>query len=78
MVSPKSGDVLIRDVVLGCAVVDAISLRELAGPFDSLTDAASAARRLARSGHVWRENQDRRGRVISAPFPIELPASTLT
>jgi len=77
MVNPKSGDVLIRDVVLGCAVLDAISLRELAGPFYSLTDAASAARQLAKRGHVWRENLDRRGRAMSPPFPLELPASTL-
>jgi hypothetical protein len=77
MVRPKSGDVLVRDAIAGCAVVDAVTLRQLAGPFHSVTEAVFVARELARTGHVWRENHDVRGRAINRPFPLELQPSTL-
>ena len=77
MVRPKSGDVLVRDVICGCAVLDAVTLRELAGPFPSVSEAVLVARDLAKRGHVWRENLDRQGRAISRPFRLELQASTL-
>jgi hypothetical protein len=77
MVNPASGDVLIRDAVAGYAVLDAVSLQQLAGPFPSIAEAALVARDLAKKGHLWRQNLDRRGRAISRPFRLELQPSTL-
>ena len=77
MVRPTAGDILVRDVTCGCSVVDAITLRQLAGPFQSVKEAVFVARELAKRGRVWRENQDPRGRVMNRPFRLELQASTL-
>ena len=75
MLTPKSGDVLISDEVSGYIVVDAVSRRELSGPFSSTAAAFVAARRLVSTGHVWRDN--RRGRALGDPFLLELPPSPL-
>jgi hypothetical protein len=77
MVRPQSGDVLVSDAIAGCAVLDAVTLRELAGPFQSITEAVFVARELAKQGHVWRENHDLQGRAINRPFRLELQPSTL-
>ncbi len=77
MLSPQRGDVLIRDAVSGYTVMDAVSLRELSGPYPSIADAAVAARQCVSTGHVWREYLDPRGRALGHPFRLELPASTL-
>ena len=77
MLSPEAGDVLIRDGVTGYTVVDAVSFRELSGPYPSISDAFVAARSLS-ACHVWRENHDRRGRPLGNPFLLELQASTLS
>ena len=77
MASPEPGDVLIRDAITGYIVVDAISLRELSGPCLSIADAFVAAQSRAGMGRIWRENVDRRGRVLGAPFLLELQPSAL-
>jgi hypothetical protein len=78
MLSPEPGDVLIRDAVSGYTLVDAVSFRQLSGPYPSIADAFVAARSRISSGHhVWRENLDRRGRPLGHPFLLELQASTL-
>jgi hypothetical protein len=77
MLSPQPGDVLIRDAVTGYIVVDAIGLHELSGPYLSIADAYVAGRSRVSTGRIWRENVDRRGRILGAPFLLELQASTL-
>jgi hypothetical protein len=77
MLSPEAGDVLIRDAITGYIVVEAISLRELSGPYLSIADAFVAAQRQVSTGRIWRENVDRRGRMLGAPFLLQLQASTL-
>ena len=78
MFRPEPGDVLIRDAVSEYILVDAVSLRELSGPYPSIADAFVAAQSQASIGHhVWRENLDRRGRLLGHPFLLELQASPL-
>ena len=74
MVNPKLGDVLIRDAVSGYTVIDAVSLRQLSGPYLSIFDAVVAARGQVSTGDVWREYLDPQGRAIG-PFRLDLPAS---
>ena len=74
MLSPKPGDVLIRDAVSGYTVIDAVSLRELCGPYLSIFDAVVAARGQVSTGDLWREYLDPQGRTLGA-FRLDLPAS---
>jgi hypothetical protein len=68
-------DVLIRNAAGGFVVVDAVTLRSLAGPYTSLADAHKNACRLVSYGHVWRESVDRSGRSVGR-FLLELKASS--
>ena len=77
MIHPVPGDVLIRNAAAGFTVVDALTNRELGGPFSSIADAATTARVFGFGKRVWRENLDGRGRPLGPPFPLELKASTL-
>jgi hypothetical protein len=74
MGSLESGDVLIRDGVYGYIVMDALSLRVLAGPYSSIDDAVLAARGWASSTcRIWRQYFDPlRGRAVGEPFQLEL------
>jgi hypothetical protein len=69
-------DVVIRDAVGGYVVADPVTQRALAGPFRSLDDAATHARRFVPCGQVWREALDRKGRRLGR-FLMELRASTI-
>jgi hypothetical protein len=76
VLSPEPGDVLIRDALSGgYTVVDAVSLRELSGPYLSIAAAFVAAQGRVSAGHVWRQEFDRR--KLGQPFLLELQASTL-
>jgi hypothetical protein len=74
--APTIGDVVVRDVAYGYLVVDALTMRALSGPFQSIADAALTAWQLC-DGHVWREPVDARGRPLGPPFLLELQESTL-
>ena len=77
MHGPQPGDVLIREMVGGYTVVDAVTLYELSGPYASIGRAFVAAQARISSGHIWRESVDHRGRPVGEPFVLELPPSTL-
>lgn len=68
---------MIRDVPGGYVVVDAVTLRRLAGPYRAIGEATDKARRLVPCGQVWREAADRNGRPLGR-FLLELRASTIT
>ena len=75
--APKVGDWIIRDVTPGQSgaylLADAVTLKTVAGPFCSITDAAAYALARRRDGkRLWRENRDDRGRVLGEPFLIPL------
>ena len=77
MLCPEAGNVLIRDATTGYIVVEATSLRELSGPYLSIADTFVAAQSRISTGRIWRENVDRRGRMLGAPFLLELQPSAL-
>jgi hypothetical protein len=66
----EQGDVIIRNAVGGFVVADALSQQTLDGPFAGLTAALGAARRLAITGTIWREQVDERGRSMGHPRRI--------
>jgi hypothetical protein len=72
--APQSGDVLITDAVASqpreFALVDALTRRSLGGTFPSLHAAVTAARKLRDGCGVWRENTDKRGRVLGPPLRL--------
>lgn len=69
-------DVLIRNTAGAFMVVDASTMHGLAGPYKSLSDAYTNARRLVAHGQIWRESADRHGRSLGR-FLLELKASTI-
>ena len=76
----KFGDVLVRALVGATAtsfiVTDALTLRFLCGPYNSLPDAidAAAAAAATQRGRIWQENQDEFGREVGPP--IHVPTAT--
>lgn len=67
---PQVGDVLIRGLRQSrFELVDVVTLKHLAGPFDSFAGAVDAARtRNARA--IWQQNVDDRGRALGDPFRL--------
>ncbi len=78
MSAPQPGDVLITDAAASqrdeFVLVDALTRRPLSGMFPSLHAALTAARQLRDGCCVWRENTDKRGRVLGPP--LRLPTDT--
>jgi hypothetical protein len=71
---PQPGDILIRNLQADrFELVDVITLKYLAGPFNSFPDAVRAAhQRHARA--IWQQNVDARGRPLGEPFRLpDLP-----
>jgi hypothetical protein len=67
----EEGDVIIRNATGGGFVVaDALSQQTLEGPFAGLAAALTAARRLAITGTIWREQVDAFGRSIGRRRPM--------
>ena len=78
MSEPKRGDLLIRTQTDSApptfVVVDAITRRQVSGPFSTIPEAATSAAELAGTRrNIWQENVDHRGRSLGPPlrFPLE-------
>ena len=72
MPGPQTGDVLIR-LLTGdnqFTVLDVMSGRSIAGPFDGFGSAVAHARTLTPRA-IWQQSVDDRGRVLGDP--IRLP-----
>ena len=73
MSQPIAGDILIRAATTrGFVVVDAITGRHIAGPFETFSCALSAAK-AKRPGSIWQQSVDHRGRRMGDP--IRLPTN---
>jgi hypothetical protein len=71
---PQPGEILIRSLIQhapdgGFELVDAVSLRHLDGPFQTLGGAVAAAR-ARRPRAIWQQNADKRGRPLGDPFRL--------
>ena len=69
----EHGDLVIRGTTEnGYEVVEAITSRHVAGPFERFTTAVAAAR--ARRPHaIWQQSVDHQGRLLGDPFQLPLP-----
>jgi len=69
------GDLVIRGTTTnGFEVIEAITSRRVAGPFERFTTAVAAAR--ARQPHtIWQQSVDHRGRLLGEPFQLRLTRS---
>ena len=66
---PQPGDILIRSVPGGFELVDAVSLRYLDGPLQTLAGGVAAAR-LRGARAIWQQHVDDRGRPLGDPFRL--------
>jgi hypothetical protein len=69
---PQAGAILIRDSSGngGFALLDAITLHHVAGPFPDYAKAIAAARANGRP--IWQQNVDHQGRPLGEPFRLPL------
>jgi hypothetical protein len=67
---PQVGDILIRGLKnQRFTLLDVVTSKFLAGPFDGLPAAAAAARAL-KARRVWQQDVEERGRPLGNLFPL--------
>ena len=70
---PQRGDLLIRSLPADrFERLDVVSLQFIAGPFDGLQAAVTAAR-LRNVRAIWQQSADDRGRPPGDPFRLPVP-----
>lgn len=71
----ESGDLVIRGTIAdGFELVEAITSRYVAGPFEMFATAMVAAR--VRHPHaIWQQSVDHRGRLLGDPLRLPLPTA---
>jgi hypothetical protein len=73
--APRGGDIVIRGTSeSGFQLVDAVTGKYIAGPFQYFPVAIAAAR-ARRPDTIWQQSVDHRGRLLGEPLPLPLPAA---
>ena len=71
----QAGDLLIRGTgESGFLLLEAVTLKPLAGPFEYLGTAVAAAR-ARRPRVIWQQSVDNRGRLLGDPLRLPTPSS---
>jgi hypothetical protein len=69
MSNPQLGDLVIRGTTNdGFEVVEAITSKRIAGPFQTLAVALASARTSVDGGAIWQQSVDHRGRPLGDPL----------